>query len=265
VRVRRGDPHRQRPLRASDVEDGAVVAPREFGGHGLRRPLAEPRHRLDETLQARGVGVEFAEEVAAALRLVLRLAGAQPLRQRTPVRVEAGVGHLQHPAHIARLAPVEEQVGRRRVAVAAVLVPVEHAERDQGVEEVARAALVQAEAGRERAGVERAAGGQFGEEAEFDGAEQRLRAPEAQAQLHDRVRCGLFAEPWLDHSLLSFHARGRPAESVAKGRAGEHSIRGWARVDAARRRGRRLGRRSHSRGKPSGRGALCRHRGDPSA
>lgn len=65
--------------------------------------------------------------------------------------------------------------------------PVEHAERDQGVEEVPRGPRVQAEAGRQGVQVGRPLR-QFGERAEFDRAEQDLRSPEAEPELENPVR-----------------------------------------------------------------------------
>ena len=47
---------------------------------------------------------------------------------------------------------------------------------------------MQAEPAGERRGVARATLGELGEEAELDGAQQHLRPPEAEAELHDGVR-----------------------------------------------------------------------------
>ena len=125
-------------------------------------PTLMRAHRARELRQPRRVGVERLEEVPAALGLVLRVAGAQALGQRPPERVEAGVRHLQDATDVGGLGAVEEQLGRRGVGVAAVLA-LEHAERDQRVEEVRRAARMQAQAFAQRLAVERAGVGELGE------------------------------------------------------------------------------------------------------
>ncbi len=159
-------------------------SPRELLRDGAGRAEAEAGHGAEEPFEPLRLGVQSLEEVAAALDLVLRATRLQRLGQRTPEGVEARVRHLQHAAEVGGLGPVEERVRLGRVGVAAFRVAVEHAERDERVEEVARGARVKAEAVAERRGVERPAG-QFGEEAEFDRAQQGLRTPEAEAELHD--------------------------------------------------------------------------------
>ena len=109
--------------------------------------LANPRSSV-------GVGVDRLEQVPAGLRLVLRLAGAQALRERVPEPEQPRVQHLQQAALVAGLGAVEEEVRLGRVAVLAVLA-LEHPERHQRVEEVARAARVKAEALAQRLGLER--------------------------------------------------------------------------------------------------------------
>ena len=63
-------------------------------------------------------------------------------------RIEAVVGHLEDAADVGGLALVEEEIGGGRVGVGAVAA-LEEAEGDEGVEEVARGAGMQAEAGAE--------------------------------------------------------------------------------------------------------------------
>ena len=73
------------------------------------------------------------------LHLVLRLARAQGLLQVVPEAEQAIVEHLEGPAHVVLAGPDEEarRLGRVRVArPGTVALPSEHAERDQGVEEV---------------------------------------------------------------------------------------------------------------------------------
>ena len=72
-------------------------------------PALIPVIALSEPAQPLGVGVDRLEEVAAGLRLVLRLAGPQALGERSPEPVQAGVHHLEEAAQVARLGPVEEE------------------------------------------------------------------------------------------------------------------------------------------------------------
>src|SRR4051794_41495943 len=108
------------------------------------------------------------------------------------------VRHLEDPADVRRLGRVEEQLGLRGVRVQAV-DSAQHPERDQGVEEIARAALMETEAAPElvRLG---GTGGESLKDAELDGAQEGLRAPEGEAELEDpfwRRVCGRFRCLWL--------------------------------------------------------------------
>jgi hypothetical protein len=77
---------------------------------------------------------------------------------------------------------------------------LQHAERDQRIEEVAGGARVQAESFDQDFGSP-GPSPELGEQAEFDRAEERLRSPEGEAELQDRIgrhlgnsrACGL---PW---------------------------------------------------------------------
>jgi hypothetical protein len=69
------------------------------------------------------------------------------------------------------------------VAIAAF----EAIDRNEGVEEVARGAWMQADAGAD-AGESLGAFGEYREELEFDGAEQDLRGPKARAYLKNTFR-----------------------------------------------------------------------------
>lgn len=87
---------------------------------------------------------------------------------------------------IARLGAIEEEACLRRVAVEAV-VALEHSERHQRIEEIARRTLMQAEAAAQRFGVGRAFR-QDGEQAELDRREQDFRVPKGEAETEDFVR-----------------------------------------------------------------------------
>src|SRR4029078_9925401 len=111
----------------------------------------------------------------ADLGLVLWLAGSQALCERAPERIEPRVGHLEHPAEVARLRPIEEQLGGGCVRIAAVLA-LEHPEGHEGVEEIERAALVEAEATAKLLPVE-GPSSQLREDPKLDRAQERLRPP----------------------------------------------------------------------------------------
>ena len=187
VGVRQGDLHGEVPLGRTDVDEARVVTPGKELGDRVFAATAQARHRRQELPQARGVGVESLEEGhVARLRLVLEPPGAQPLGEPAPEPVEAVVRHLEEPAEVRGLAPVEEEVRGRRVVVDAVAA-LEEAQRDQRVEEIAGGALVQAEALAQGLEILRMAR-ELREEPDLDRAEQRLRGPEAETDLHDVFR-----------------------------------------------------------------------------
>jgi len=140
-----------------------------------------------ETLQIDGIGIHGGERIrSAVLGLVLRLAAAQRLGQMAPERIEAPIGHLQQPTDIRRLGPIEIDVRFRRIGVF-TRAHLQHAKRHQRIEEIARAALVQAEFFPQGVMAQRTLG-QRREKTELHRTQERLRAPEAQAQAHDPVR-----------------------------------------------------------------------------
>ena len=111
--------------------------------------------------------------------------GPQRCGKRAPERVQSGVRHLEHPAHIGGLAPVEEMRGFRSVGVAPLL-PLQHPQSNEGVEEIARwSAGNERRDSAPRCSIRAGARGKLREEAEFDRAEQRLRPPEREPELHD--------------------------------------------------------------------------------
>jgi len=82
------------------------------------------------------------------------------------------IGHLEDPAEIRRLAPVQKQIGRRGVLVDAVAT-LEEAERDESVEEVTSRALMQAEPSAQGLQVLRMTG-ELGKDLHLDGTQKGL-------------------------------------------------------------------------------------------
>ena len=82
--------------------------------------MADARHRREELLQPRRIGVQRLERVRGR-RASTSFCG-WPVRKRlgqaAPERIEPGVRHLEDAADIRRLVPVEEQIGLRSVRVA---------------------------------------------------------------------------------------------------------------------------------------------------
>ena len=161
-------------LRSADVDDRLVILPGELARDGEVGSAADAAHGAEEVAEAIGVGVEGLEEIVTAVaRLVLWFAGAKRGGEVAPEAVEASVGHLQDAADVRGLVLVEEEIGGRRIGVVSV-VALEAIECDEGVEEVARGARMQADAAAD-AGESLRAFGEHREELEFNGAEQDLR------------------------------------------------------------------------------------------
>lgn len=90
VRVALGEGHEHASLGAAEVEHRLVAIEREPLGDRARRARAESGHPVQELCQSLGVGVQRGEEIAPCARLVLRLAGLEPLREPPPERVQPG-------------------------------------------------------------------------------------------------------------------------------------------------------------------------------
>ena len=175
-------------LSAADVGEGLELAPREGGRDGARGRAAEARHRGEELLEPGGVPIEHPKEIGLAVAaLVLRQPGLQRLGKVAPEAVEPRVHHLKHAAAISGLIAVEIELGLGRVGVAPIGKALQHAERDERVEEVAGAALVQSERLAQLRKAHRPARGKAGEQAELDRAQKRLRTPERAAELEDLI------------------------------------------------------------------------------
>jgi hypothetical protein len=117
----------------------------------------------------------------------LRQPGLQRLGEVAPEAVEPRVHHLKHAAARSGLIAVEIELGLGCVGVAPICKTLQHAERDERIEEVAGAALVQSERLAQLGKVHRPARGKAREEAELDRTQERLRAPECAAELEDLV------------------------------------------------------------------------------
>ena len=202
-------------------------------GHGVGDPQAQAGHGGKELLEALGVAVEGVEEVAAVLGLVLRLSRLQAFGEVGPEAEEAGAHHLQHAAHVRRLGPVQVEIGRGRVGVLALLA-LEHAQGDQRVEEIARAALVKVEPGPDVLQRQRPLG-QLREQAQLHRTEQRLGAPVPEAQLHDRIGRNFLSHQEPPRMIGSTGGVGPKNRSIAHARseitlapvhvgAGQHSV-----------------------------------------
>src|SRR5262249_23443225 len=154
-----------------------------------------------ELLQTLRVAVQGIEEVAPVLGLILRLARPQAFGEVGPETKETGAHHLQHATQVRRLGAIQVQVGRRRIGILALLA-LEHAQSNQGVEKIARAALVKLEPGPNLLQRQRPPG-QRGKESQFHRAEQRLGTPVAKAQLHDRIGRDFLSHPGPPRITLS--------------------------------------------------------------
>ena len=158
-------------------------AQRKLGSDGDVGATADAGHGAEKSFEAGGVGVEGCEGFMVAGGFVLVFAGAQGGGEVTPVMEEALVRHLQDAADVGRLVLVEKDVARRGVGIATVLA-FEKSESDEGIEEVARGAGVQAEAAGQRFQALRAFG-EFGEDFHLNSAKQSFRGPEGQAGLQN--------------------------------------------------------------------------------
>jgi len=85
---------------APDIHKRAVSFPGKFLGDDPGGAEAEAGHCLEKPFQPLWVRIERPEKVLTGLRFILRVAGAQPIRQRAPEAVQTGVGHFQDAADV---------------------------------------------------------------------------------------------------------------------------------------------------------------------
>ena len=152
-----------------------------------RRAQADTRHGIEKTFEPGRIGVDSTKKVLlSSLCFILRLACTQRLGERTPERIQPPIGHLEYASDVRRLLSVEEDVGVGGVGVS-VAVSLQHAQGDERIQEISRAARVQHKTFGQRLGVEGTLS-KLGEQAEFDRTQERLGAPESEAELQDPVR-----------------------------------------------------------------------------
>ena len=182
------DGNREDAVGAADVAQGLVVGEVEFFGKHFTVGELEALHGVQEGFEHGRVAVKrFKDGSAGVFDFVLRLAGAEPFGQVAPEAVEPRVAHFKEAADVTGLIAVEVEIGGFGVAVLGrvpATVLFEKADSHQCVKEVHRAAGVKSE-GLAQLGFCLGAFGQFGEDAEFDCAQQGLRGTEAHADLHD--------------------------------------------------------------------------------
>jgi hypothetical protein len=189
MRMPAGDLDGQRSFGAAEVGEGLVLPPWERRRDGPRRRQADARHGAEEHLEPPRVGVDGLERIGAtAAGLVLRRAGDQRFREIAPEAVQAPVHHLEDAADVRRLGAIEIVLRLGRVGIPTVRQPLQHAERHEGIEEVARGALMQADAPADLVEACRPGLGQDREHPELDRAQEGLRAPERGSELQDSVR-----------------------------------------------------------------------------
>lgn len=190
VRVPLRNLNREEAGRAADVAERLVLREVELRREGLEVDPREARHRAQELLELRRVGVERLENpLLPVLLLVLGLAGPKRFRQVVPVAEEAGVEHDEDAADVAGGFFVEEVGALGGVVVEGpgpVAVAAEELHGDEGVEEVGDAARVEAEGFAEVGAGLAAVLAEAGEDAHFDGGEEDLGVPEAEGGLEDR-------------------------------------------------------------------------------
>ncbi|TKS61702.1 MAG: hypothetical protein EWM72_00450 [Nitrospira sp.] len=114
------------------------------------------------------------------------LAGAETFGERAPESIEPRVTHFEYAADVRGLGSVEKQRRLRRIGIA-LAGSFQHAQRNQRIEEIPRAAGMKLEPLGQRGRVERPFG-QLREQAEFNGAQQGLRTQKPNAELHDLRR-----------------------------------------------------------------------------
>jgi hypothetical protein len=91
------------------------------------------------------------------------------------------VTHFQDAANVTRLISVKKKMGLGRVGIF-VVVTFQEAQRDKRIQKITDAALMQAEPLAKCFSIERSRR-EFGKQAEFGGAQEGFRGPEAETDL----------------------------------------------------------------------------------
>src|SRR5437660_308562 len=130
------DLHRQTSLRRSNVDNGVVLFPVEFCREGLRYRQGSSRHSLHKRFQRSLIGIHR-RIMASCSCAALRFARLQRWREQAPVGKYVSAEVLQLSTDIRGLPAIEIKVSFRRIGVETGFITSKHAERDEGIEEVA--------------------------------------------------------------------------------------------------------------------------------
>ena len=172
MRVLERDLHHQVALRCSAIGHGFVIGPGELLRDGEIRPAAHAGHGAQKRLKPGRIGIERGKDVRFTRLFALPFPRAKRKGEAAPMPVEALVCHLQNAADIGRLALVQKQVRRRRVAIVAILA-LQESQSDQRVEKVSGGTRMKAKTSGQCMPFFGAAG-KFGEHFHLHGAEQSL-------------------------------------------------------------------------------------------
>ena len=178
----------ERRPRAADIQQEPVLRKIEALRERDEGADLDARHRLGELSQPLGLIVDRRERLLPRrLDFVLRLARPQPLLQIPPEAILPIVDHLEKPADVLRLSLDEECPRLRRVLIFRPEPrPFAHeeAEREKCVQEIEQGPSMKPERGTNLLGGSGAVVEQR-EKPELGRGKQRLRRPEAEADLHD--------------------------------------------------------------------------------
>ncbi len=190
VRIGQRNLDRKVALRGAEVSEGPVFRPRHLARNGEVGAVADGGHRGQKSLQPRRIGIQRREGRGAGVIfcLVLRLPRAQRLCQVVP-EADRDVRSPSPACRRCSSACFGPEKGLPPANCDSVLCPVEEAQRHQGIQKIAGGARMQSQPAGKFTELFRAVS-QFGEDSHLDGAEQRLRAPEAQPYLQMRSGVG---------------------------------------------------------------------------
>jgi hypothetical protein len=179
------DLDRQAALRRSNVNQGAVVLPRELACERARHGPCPYRHPTRKQISRYLVKVERAAIFDCPLA-ILRLAGLKRSGEQAPHSVVPGVETLQQAPNIGRLVAVEVESRFSRVGVEPIVVANQQAQRHKCIQEVTGSTGIDASPFAQRSPIERSVG-KDGEHSEFDRAQQRFACAEGLSQFQNSV------------------------------------------------------------------------------
>src|SRR3954462_13908808 len=199
-----GDDHAQLAGGSADIAHTPIPGELEPLGERTSGVERDPRHRMHELLEPRGIAVELGEHGGAAvLELVLGPAGLESLGEIGPESVEPTIEHLQQTTDVGRLVGIEKLRAVHGVSITrarSVAVAVQESQRDKPVQEVVYGARVQSEPLANLFAGQRAIG-QHGEQSQLHRRQQCLRRPESHADFQDARRIQLTDR----HDFLPWH------------------------------------------------------------